>query len=33
LQAEHRIQFRSGPMRFLGSSHHEKGALRQEISK
>jgi hypothetical protein len=27
LQAEHRIQFRSRPMRFLGSSNHEK-ALR-----
>jgi hypothetical protein len=32
-QAEHRIQFRSLPMRFLGFSNHEKGALRQEISK
>jgi hypothetical protein len=32
-QAEHRIQFRSCPMRFLGFSNHEKGALRQEISK
>jgi hypothetical protein len=27
------IQFRSRPMRFLGFSNHEKGALRQEISK
>jgi hypothetical protein len=32
-QAEHRIQFRSSPMRFLGFSNHEKGAQRQEISK
>jgi hypothetical protein len=32
-QAEHRIQFRSRPMRFLGFSNHEKGAPRQEISK
>jgi hypothetical protein len=24
-QAEHRIQFRSRPMRFLGFSSHEKG--------
>jgi hypothetical protein len=32
-QDEHRIQFRSRPMRFLGFSKHEKGALRQEISK
>jgi hypothetical protein len=32
-QAEHRIQFRSRPMRFLGFSNHVKGALRQEISK
>jgi hypothetical protein len=32
-QAEHRIQFRSRPMRFLGFSKHEKGAPRQEISK
>jgi hypothetical protein len=32
-QAEHRIQFRSRPMRFLGISNHEKGAPRQEISK
>jgi hypothetical protein len=33
LQAEHRIQFRSRPMRFLGFCNHEKGAPRQEISK
>jgi hypothetical protein len=32
-QAEHRIQFRSRPMRFLGFSNHEKGAPMQEISK
>jgi hypothetical protein len=32
-QAEHRIQFRSRPMRFLGFSNHERGAQRQEISK
>jgi hypothetical protein len=32
-QAEHRIQFKSHPMRFLGFSNHEKGALKQEISK
>jgi hypothetical protein len=32
-QAEHRIPFRSRPMRFLVFSNHEKGALRQEISK
>jgi hypothetical protein len=32
-QAEHRIQFRSRPMRFLGFSNHEKGAPRQEVSK
>jgi hypothetical protein len=33
-QAEHRIQFRSCPMRFLGFSNHEKGVPRgQEISK
>jgi hypothetical protein len=32
-QAEHRIQFRSRPMRFLGFSNHEKGAPRQEILK
>jgi hypothetical protein len=25
-QAEHRIQFRSRPMQFLGFSNHEKGA-------
>jgi hypothetical protein len=31
--AEHRIQFRSRPMRFMVSSNHEKGAPRQEISK
>jgi hypothetical protein len=31
-QTEHRIQFTSRPMRFLGFSNHEKGALRQEIS-
>jgi hypothetical protein len=28
-QAEHRIQFRSRPIRFLGFSNHEKGAPRQ----
>jgi hypothetical protein len=33
LQAEHRIQFRSRPMKFLGFSNHKKGAPRQEISK
>jgi hypothetical protein len=27
------IQYRSHPMQFLGFSSHEKGALRQEISK
>jgi hypothetical protein len=27
------IQSRSHPMRFLGSSSHEKGAARHEISK
>jgi hypothetical protein len=27
------IQSRSRPMQFLGFSNHEKGALRQEISK
>jgi hypothetical protein len=27
-QAEHRIRFRSRPMRFLGLSNHEKRALR-----
>jgi hypothetical protein len=32
-QAEHRIQFISRPMRFLGFPNHEKGAPRQEISK
>jgi hypothetical protein len=32
-QAEHKIQFRSRPMRFLGFSNHEKGVPRQEISK
>jgi hypothetical protein len=32
-QAEHRIQFRSRPMRFLDFSNQEKGAPRQEISK
>jgi hypothetical protein len=32
-QAEHRIQFRSRPMRFLCFSNHEKGVPRQEISK
>jgi hypothetical protein len=32
-QAEHRIHFRSRPMRFLGFSNHGKGAPRQEISK
>jgi hypothetical protein len=32
-QTEHRIQFRSRPMRFLGFSNHEKGAPRQEILK
>jgi hypothetical protein len=32
-QAEHRIQFRFRPMRFLGFSNHEKGAPRQDISK
>jgi hypothetical protein len=32
-QAEHRIQFRSRPMRFLGFSNHEREAPRQEISK
>jgi hypothetical protein len=33
-QAEHRIHFRSRPMRFLGFSNREKGApRRQEISK
>jgi hypothetical protein len=32
-EVEHRIQFRSRPMRFLSFSNHEKGASRQEISK
>jgi hypothetical protein len=32
-QDEHRIQFRSRSMRFLGFSNHEKGDPRQEISK
>jgi hypothetical protein len=32
-QAEHRIQFRYRPMRFLGFSNHAKGAPVQEISK
>jgi hypothetical protein len=32
-QAEHRIQFRSRPMRFLDFSNHEKGSPMQEISK
>jgi hypothetical protein len=32
-QVEHRIQFRSRPMRFLGFYSREKRALRQEISK
>jgi hypothetical protein len=32
-QAEHRIQFRSRPVRFLGFNNHEKGSRRQEISK
>jgi hypothetical protein len=32
-QSEHRFQFESRPMRFLGFSNHEKGAPRQEISK
>jgi hypothetical protein len=32
-QAEHRIQFRSCPMRFLGFSNHKIGAPKQEISK
>jgi hypothetical protein len=27
------IQSRSSPMRFVGFSNHEKGVLRQEISK
>jgi hypothetical protein len=32
-QAEHRIRFKSRPMRFLGFYNHENGAPRQEISK
>jgi hypothetical protein len=32
-QAEHRIQFISRPMRFLGFPNHENGDPRQEISK
>jgi len=32
-QAEHRIQFRSHPMRFLGFPNYEKGPPRQEILK
>jgi hypothetical protein len=32
-QLEHRIEFRSRPMRFLGFSNHEKAAPRQKISK
>jgi hypothetical protein len=32
-QDEHRIQFRSRPMQFLGFSKHEKKAPRQEIYK
>jgi hypothetical protein len=32
-QAEHRIQFRTRPMRLLCFSNHEKGAPRQDISK
>jgi hypothetical protein len=32
-QDEHRIQFRSHPMRFLSFSNYEKGAQKQEISK
>jgi hypothetical protein len=32
-QAEHRSQFRSRPMRFLGFSNHEKEAPREEILK
>jgi hypothetical protein len=32
-QAKYRIQFRSRPMRFMGSSNHGKGTPRQEISK
>jgi hypothetical protein len=33
LHAEHRLQFRSHPMRFLGFFNHEKGALRRKSSK
>jgi hypothetical protein len=32
-QAEHKIQFRTRPMRFLGFCKHGNGAPRQEISK
>jgi hypothetical protein len=32
-QAKHGIQFRFRPMRFLDLFNHEKGTLRQEISK
>jgi len=32
-QAQHRIQFRSHPVEFLGFSNHEKRVLRQEILK
>jgi hypothetical protein len=32
-QTEHRIQFKSRPIRLLGFSNHEKGAPRQETSK
>jgi hypothetical protein len=32
-QIEHRIQFRSRPVRFLGFYNHEKWAPRQDISK
>jgi hypothetical protein len=32
-QAEHKIQFRSRPMWFLGFSNHVRGAPRQKISK
>jgi hypothetical protein len=31
--SEHRTQFTSRPMRFLGFSKHDKGAPRQEVSK
>jgi hypothetical protein len=30
-QAEHRIQFISRPMRFLGFFNHEKGALKKKF--